>query len=206
MRDSDVRAAVLRSLHDRHAGDTDTRVVQEMGVWSGSVRIDIAVINGKLSGIELKSDSDTLERLPFQSEIYSRVFDSVELVVGSRHAIRATELVPNWWSITVAESGDGILELVPARIGEQNPSQDPMLIAQLLWKEEALEVLEAMNLARGWRSKRAKAIHERLAGELPLPVLLDRVRDRLKRRSAWLGQALSRPLDVAIDTDLDPSL
>ncbi len=58
-----------------HECDHDTKVVQEMGVWNGTVRIDIAVINGELGGFELKSDSDNLLRLPAQAELYSRVFD-----------------------------------------------------------------------------------------------------------------------------------
>jgi hypothetical protein len=60
MRDRDVRAALLRRLSSDYADDADTRIVEEMGVWSGSVRIDVAVINGELSGYELKSDRDTL--------------------------------------------------------------------------------------------------------------------------------------------------
>ena len=48
MRDRDVRAAVRQDLDARHGGDTETRIVEEMGIWSGTVRIDIAVINGEL--------------------------------------------------------------------------------------------------------------------------------------------------------------
>ena len=77
MRDSDVRKAVLATLDQKHAGDHNTRIVEEMGVWAGSVRIDIAVINGELCGFELKSDRDTLARLPTQADIYSRVFDRI---------------------------------------------------------------------------------------------------------------------------------
>jgi hypothetical protein len=68
-----------------------------MGIWSGSVRIDVAVINGELTGYELKSDRDTLERLPLQAELYSRVFDRLILVVGKRHAKKAIEHIPEWW-------------------------------------------------------------------------------------------------------------
>jgi hypothetical protein len=48
MRDSDVRAAVRRKLREKYGHDPGTRIVEEMGFWSGSVRIDIAVINGEL--------------------------------------------------------------------------------------------------------------------------------------------------------------
>src|SRR6185312_2727790 len=96
MRDSDVRKATLAMLAALHEGDNTTRIVEEMGVWSGAVRVDIAVINGKLWGYELKSDSDTLERLPRQAEIYGKVFDRMTLIVGNRHADRAFKVVPRW--------------------------------------------------------------------------------------------------------------
>jgi hypothetical protein len=80
MRDRDVRAAVLRKLAAVYGNDANTRIVQEMGVCSGSVRIDIAVINSELWGYELKSERDTLERLPSQAKLYNRVFDRVTLV------------------------------------------------------------------------------------------------------------------------------
>ena len=69
MRDIDVRQAVKSYLKALHEDDPATRIVEEMGIWAGSVRIDIAVINGELSGFELKSDSDTLQRLPLQADI-----------------------------------------------------------------------------------------------------------------------------------------
>src|SRR5665213_2389844 len=103
MRDIDVRIEVRRMLSMKHAGDPDTRIVEEMGVWSGSVRIDLAVINGELNGYELKSDRDTLERLPLQVELYSKVFDHLTLVVGKRHAKKARAQLPPWWGIFVAE-------------------------------------------------------------------------------------------------------
>ena len=188
MRDRDVREAVLKKLSAEYCGDPDTRIVQEMGVWSGSVRIDIAVINGELRGIELKSDQDTLARLPYQAEIYSHVFDRVELVVGSRHTVQATSIVPAWWGITEALQMDGAIEFVTRRKATPNPTPDPFVIAQLLWKNEAIGLLESFDLATGWRSRRVKLIHQRLASELPARTLSYHVRDILRHRAEWLRQ------------------
>lgn len=200
MRDRDVRNAVLQRLTELHYGDDDTRIVQEMGVWSGSVRIDIAVINGELAGYELKSDRDTLTRLPAQADLYSRVFDRVVLVVGRRHAEKAQHQIPEWWGVTVAKECDGAVSLEAAREAQLNPARDPYLIAQLLWKEEALAILESRGLARGWKARRIKAIHERLACELSLRDLCSFVRSALKARHEWLRQDATSQLDVPIDT------
>lgn len=186
MRDKDVRNAVKLMLHRRHLGDLDTRIVEEMGVWSGTVRIDIAVINGELSGFELKSNRDTLERLPMQADIYSKVFDRVALVVGDRHAEKAIKLVPDWWSVTIAtEKGNGV-ELQSNRDGSRNPFPNPLVIAQLLWKDEVISILDVFGLAEGWRARRVKSLHERLACELPFDTLRQHVREALKKRDKWL--------------------
>jgi hypothetical protein len=190
MHDSDVRAAVLQMLDKRYSDDAHTRVVEEMGVWSGSARIDIAVINGELCGWELKSDSDTLQRLPQQAELYGRVFDRLTLVVGSKHCTKATALLPDWWNVLVAFEKRGCLGLEPVQLGGMNPGREPYFVAQLLWRDEAIAALETFGLARGWRSKTAKLIHERLAVAVPLPELSAYVRAALKRRPGWLGPAV----------------
>jgi hypothetical protein len=182
MRDSDVRRAMRTWLAAEYAHDQGTWIVEEMGVWSGSVRIDIAVINGHLSGYELKSDRDTLERLPRQMAIYGRVFDFLHLVVGERHAEKAQKMLPAWWGIMVACMQDGEVRLTSYHEAEPNPSPDPYLIAEMLDKEEAVELLDAFGLAKGWRSKKLRPIHERLAVELPFDELKEQVRSILKRR------------------------
>ena len=174
MRDSDVRRAVKVWLGAEYAHDPDSYIVEEMGVWSGTVRIDVAIINGSLSGYELKSDRDTLERLPHQRDIYGHVFDYLHLVVGKRHAEDAEKLLPDWWGIQIAIADSRDVKLLPHRRPSLNPSPDPYLIAELLLsKEEAISVLSAFGIDRGWKSKKIRLIHERLANEIPLPDLID---------------------------------
>jgi hypothetical protein len=206
MRDADVRAALLRELESEYRDDPGTRIVQEMGVWAGTVRIDVAVINGELNGYELKSERDTLERLPYQAEIYSRVFDRVVLVTGRRHIQKACAVIPKWWGILGAIQGKDGIELTLEREGDANPEIDPHIVAQLLWKDEAIAVLEKHGLARGYRTKRARLIYERLAEELPLAILGEDVRAALKCRGQWLRQMVTYQLDVPVDPKLNPML
>lgn len=93
-----LRTALKRYLLAEYSNDPDTLVVDELGVLHGAVRIDTVVINGILHGYELKSDKDTLERLPEQTKVYSSVFDRLTLVVGYRHAYEAIKNMPEWWA------------------------------------------------------------------------------------------------------------
>jgi hypothetical protein len=182
MRDSDLRSAVKRELQDKYAADPTTRIVEEMGVWSGAVRIDIAVINGKLLGYELKSNSDTLDRLPRQVEIYGKIFDQVTLVVGDRHAEKAFKVIPSWWGCKVASMNNSDVTLRWRRKPTLNPSLDPTILVQMLWKEEAIAILERYELADGWRSKRSGEIGKRLLSEIPFKQLAEEIRSALKTR------------------------
>jgi len=205
MHDRDVRDAILTRLNAEHEHDTDTRIVEEMGVWAGSVRVDVAVINGELSGYELKSDRDTLARLPLQADIYSRVFDKMYLVVGERHAPKARRIIPRWWGVIVAKSRNGAITLSEVREAKVNPSPELFLVSQLMWKEEALAVLERHGLAKGWRSRTADAIHRHLSESLSAEQLSEAVRSTLKARVNWLGKPVADQGQVTVHADLDPA-
>lgn len=204
MRDSDVRGAVRDCLRAKYASDPSTRIVEEMGVWSGAVRVDIAVINGELLGYELKSNCDTLERLPRQVEIYGKVFDRMTLVVGDRHADKALRVVPPWWGCMVATMLGDEVGLRWKRKPRQNPDQDPAIFVQMLWKEEAVSILERYGLAKGWRSKRSSEIADRLLSEIPFNKLANDIRAALKVREK-LGQLIAREFDVPVDAIAHPT-
>ncbi len=52
--------------------DADTLVVDELDLC-GLTRVDVAVVNGHLSGFEIKGSTDSLRRLPGQVTVYSQV-------------------------------------------------------------------------------------------------------------------------------------
>lgn len=185
MRDRDVRGCVWRWLEAKHADDPDTLMLDELGIFSGASRIDIAVINGQIEGFELKSEKDTLERLPAQSRLYNRVFDRVSLVVAERHLSHAAEIVPEWWGLAVASEERGNIALSHVRITGENPVPDPEAIAGLLWRDEALALLEKHGATKGVRSKPKDVLYARLAATLDLQELKDEVRRALKIREGW---------------------
>src|SRR5439155_10222560 len=93
LRDRDVRQALHRKVLRDHHGDANTLVLDELGLRHGACRVDIAVVNGYLHGYEIKSDSDTLDRLPAQVAVYNLVLDRATLVVGERHLQKAQPLL-----------------------------------------------------------------------------------------------------------------
>jgi hypothetical protein len=105
-------SALHRELRaEYHDDDEATLILDELGLCQGAVRADVAVVNGSLAGFEIKSDRETLARLPNQVEVYGRVFDYVTLIVGPKHAAAIRKAVPAFWGIVVATEDDGVLQL-----------------------------------------------------------------------------------------------
>ncbi|MGD0880095.1 MAG: sce7726 family protein [Acidimicrobiales bacterium] len=185
MRDGDVRGALHSLLNQEHRSElAQTRFVDELDLC-GQVRVDVAVINGQLSGYELKSERDTLRRLPAQVEMYSRVLDRATLVVAERHLDHARPLLPTWWGLMVASSTDEGVALRHEALPLENPNVSPRDLVQLLWRDEVLAELVERDLDRGVRSKSRQIMWTRLAENVPLAELRMIVRERLKHRERW---------------------
>src|SRR5580692_2259755 len=137
MNDAQLRMATKQALFIEHQGDAETVIFEELGIQHGCSRIDLAVVNGELHGFELKSDRDTLARLPEQAKAYGHVFDRVTLVVEERHVRGAVDLVPDWWGVRVVCQESGKLRFCDLKHAVKNPSPDPEAIVALLWREEA---------------------------------------------------------------------
>jgi hypothetical protein len=188
MKDCDLRVAVKRKLLAKYAKEyPGTLVFEELGLRHGSGRIDLAVVNGTIHGFELKSDLDNLTRLPRQIQIYNSVLDKVTLIVGCRHVDVASELVPYWWGIKLATVGKrGGISFLDLRRARANPLVDPLAVAKLLWRDEALLFLVELGKDAGVRSKPRAIVYERLTQVVELEAIRQRVCLQMRHRSKWL--------------------
>jgi hypothetical protein len=186
MRDIDVRSALHKKVFREHHDQPDTLVLNEFNVWYGTARVDIAVVNGRIHGYDIKSDCDTLNRLPEQARIYSNVFDRVTLVVGEAHVEKASGIIPGWWGIKVAFSVPRqAVHFREDRAPTMNPTIDPIAVAALLWCNELTDILNSKNALRGLRGKPREMLTQRVADIVPLNELRAVVRERLKTRTGW---------------------
>lgn len=185
MRDRDIRAALWALLDEEHANDPDTLVLDELGICQGETRADVAVVNGSLAAFEIKSDRDTLTRLPGQVEAYQRVFDIVTVIVGGRYVERIVEAIPETWGVIQAVPEPHSVELRPLREPLKNERVDPLSVTQLLWRDEALALLEGRGLAKGLRSKPRRLLWQAIVDQLSPEEVSEAVRAQLKAREGW---------------------
>lgn len=163
-------------------------IFDELGVQHGANRVDYAIVNGIMCGFEIKSDRDTLDRLPEQVKEFSEVFDELTLVVGKKHLYHAIHQIPDWWGVWLAkEDGTGLVEIQVIREPQKNKYQDIKSIARLLWKEEALRILEERNEAKGLRNKSREIIYTRIKDVFAseLDTFKARVSLTLTSREGW---------------------
>jgi len=187
--DAIIRAALKSRLESLHAQDEKVRIIEELGISHGAGRIDIAVVNGIMHGYEIKSDQDTLQRLPEQIAIFNAVFDKITLVVGKNHLYDAVNMIPDWWGIIVAKNTGGHITFNRIREDDFNQRQNSLSMARLLWREEALRILENAGEAKGLYSKPRDFIYEKLSAVLDRQALSEKVRETIFFRTDWRPDA-----------------
>lgn len=89
MDDAHIRAILIEYL--KISGEK-IRIYQEKSI--GASICDVMAVTDRLSGYEIKSDVDNLERLRKQIASYDLFFDRCYIVCGQVHEARLEELVP----------------------------------------------------------------------------------------------------------------
>jgi hypothetical protein len=166
-------------------------LVEELSVDHGAARIDVAHLGRSLCGFEIKSDYDTLDRLAHQMHAYHRVFDALSIVTTAPFVPQVALLLPPWWGIIQAHrTPEGDVMLIPVRAATPNPRQDLESIAALLWREEAIQVLQNHHGAKVPKSATRTRLYRQLAELSELSGLRDRVVDALQSRQCLRDREL----------------
>lgn len=188
IRDLDIREHLKTTLLKDHLNDAGTLVLDEFGIQYDDRRIDIAIFNGAMHGIEIKSQTDTLKRLQDQVIAYNTVFDHLTLIAWDSHIkhLQSISGLSHWQVLTITrESTREQITLKEVQSGSANPVLDAFEIARLLWKPEAIDLLKRYEISKGFISKRKDIIAKHIADQLPLETIREEVRTTIKARKDW---------------------
>jgi hypothetical protein len=188
MRDIDIRNILVHTLRQKYGGDSDTLIIEEFGLCQGNARIDIAVINGAIYGFEIKSEKDTLRRLPGQKRIYNDVFDYITIVSSTNHLQNIIKQVPEWWGLHEVQSTSKNIKIVKRRVCKKNRKVNSQALVQLLWRDEVFDILKRRNIHHGLSGKPRRLLWARLAESLTLRELSTEIRSKIKMRQFWRSE------------------
>ena len=172
LRDADIRDDLCMYLEEKYG---KVRFFEELTM--GKSRADIVVVTeGGLTGVEIKSDADTYERLARQVKDYDRFFDKNFVVVGTRHAHHIREHVPEYWGvITVEPEGDG-LDFYLLREADSSPKVKLANQLSLLWRRE-LTALQKKNSLYRYPGKSKAYVKKYLLSNVKADVLKQQMID-----------------------------
>jgi len=186
--ESAIRAALRNRYLRHHRGRDDVLVVDELGLAHARSRIDLVVFNGQLHGYEIKSHNDTLDRLPRQLNDYCSALQKLTLVVATRHLDATSAMIPEWCGlIEVLKGPRGGTTLARRRRSRVNPNLDPFMLAHLLWRPEAQELLLRRGASRSDVDVPRKRLYRTLADEVPVRDLAPAIKAAMASRTTWRG-------------------
>ncbi len=193
MRDAEIKRALRAGPLRAYRDDPETRIVEELGLFQGFSRIDVAVINGSLHGFEIKSECDSLRRLPNQIAAYGAIFDTLTAVVSPKHLRGVVRLLPPWWGVLVVRAS-GSPQACPqwecVRSAVQNQTADITALVQLLWRDEAAGLLVAHGVKpSSLVFKPRRLLWKELCSAVPETELRAEIRTMLKVRPHWRADA-----------------
>lgn len=118
LNDEMIRNQLISELHQKHGLHS---TYNEVGMVYQNVRLDVLHFHQlELTGYEIKSDLDTIKRLPNQVASYPTMTDKNYLVVGNHLYDEAIAILPDEWGIVRASEAVSGVSLVIERDAIQN--------------------------------------------------------------------------------------
>ena len=181
MLDAEIRKSLHNYLKKENINNPETVIVDEFNVCKGLARVDVAVINGIIHGYEIKSENDTLQRLPNQIKYYIKSLEKVTISINECHLEKTLKIIPDWWGIIIIDNSENVNEI---RRAELNISINAESTLQLLWKDELIELINKYRLITKYNLPKAK-LHKIITYGLEKDIVLNEVRQTLKLRKNW---------------------
>ena len=184
MLDKDMREPLFEYLEDRYG---KVRIIEEKVIKKSRADV-LAIIEGAIIGLEIKSDSDTYTRLARQVKDYDRFCDKCYVVVGESH-IHVSERIPDYWGIIVINKENVIVE----RDADSCPKVNIMNHLNILWRNELLNIQLKEGLPKLGNWKRAD-IYKRLVETAGEPTIKADITQQLFERdyTIWDDQTIKK--------------
>lgn len=182
--DYDIRERLLQVIQNQNK-NTNYRVIEELVICDGAARVDVALANGQLHAFEIKSDHDSLHRLPKQIKYYDKTFDKCTIIIGEKFLDVIHEEVPEHWGIEFAYRNKfGNVTIKRVRSSKRNHKVKATNLLDLIWGDEIKSYLKK-NKIRGYSNKNKSGLKKLTINYIPLQDIRHFTRETLKTRTGW---------------------
>ncbi|MDD5241971.1 MAG: sce7726 family protein [Sulfuricella sp.] len=184
--DIEIRKALHTKKLKEYHNCLNTIVIDELGLIHGKNRIDIAVFNGCLHGYEIKSSRDNLDRFPDQLLIYRECLEKLTLVVAPNHLDGVFSISPQWCGILLADKGPrGGINFSTIRRAQKNPEINAISLAHLLWRNEAIALLDRLGIERNKQKPSRTELYNQLSQLVSISELSAWIKEQFMKRETW---------------------
>mgnify|MGYP000551052876 CR=1 FL=1 len=185
-KDFEIREAIHKKILHRNHNCSSTYVIDELGLAHGKKRIDIAVLNGCLHGYEIKSSKDNLNRLPEQLLEYQKSLQKLTLVVAENHLKEVLALAPKWCGIILVSKGPrGGISFSKIQRSLKNPNVESVALAHLLWRKEAIQLLESLKVDKKQTRGPKVKLYENISNLVSIDELVLWIKEQFSKRENW---------------------
>lgn len=187
MNDRQIRPALIQSIRSR---DPSVAIFEELPIYRGEGRADVAAVNGAMYGYEIKGSTDTTARLEKQVGDYERIFDYCFVVVAENHLKKVRDIIPRNWGVMVArEDSPERISIEQVRQATRNRHTDPEAVFRLMWRQEAIRALRNCGCPVGSNTL-ISSVWDIIAKTMPPKTIASAVREALKARGGCVYPAL----------------
>lgn len=159
--DCDIREPLFDYLEERFG---KARMFEEKTI--GKSRADVLMVTeGRITGLEIKSDADTYERLKRQARDYDRYCDENYVVIGKSHEKHVEEHIPVYWGVLVVSVNGREIVIEEMRPAQPNPKMKRELQLAILWRTELQNIIEQNHLPH-YKQKSKRFVREKLLEKL----------------------------------------
>ena len=174
MHDKDMREPLFDYL-DTEFGKV--RTIEEKIIKKSRADV-LAITDGAIIGIEIKSDADTYTRLATQVKDYDKYCDYCYIAVGESHRLHAAEHVPGHWGVLVISPDGDVKQLREAALNKKVKLKTQL---DLLWRPELLGIQLKYGYPK-YANKKRSEIYDYLIERLDKEQLKKDMTDQLFER------------------------
>lgn len=171
-----LKAAVIDRLMSSSHVDDEAVLISEMTVANWSRRADLVLANGSLWAFEIKSEADSLARLPGQLRTFRSHFEKLTLVVAPRFEERVLNTLPDGVGLWVAEGESRLVERVRPKLTALSAEAS----ISLMTANELRRMVASIGLASAGKLRRTELVE--LASTLQAADLAVAAREAVKAR------------------------